>query len=124
MAAPPPNHAAVVLQSMAATDQQQRKLFSRPSPLSRLSQAVAGCHLPSIRRQKNIGPLVSGLMLMSHPRLPLFPFRQNENIICPAGKRQIHVMGDWHQCDIGDIWGRGVYRRVGEGGTIWERWQP
>eukprot|EP00956_Cyclotella_meneghiniana_P009762 scaffold13538_cov72-Cyclotella_meneghiniana.AAC.4 len=81
MAAPPPNHAAVVLQSMAAAGHQQRKLFSRPSPLSCLSQAVAGCHLPSIRRQKNIGPLVSALMLMSHPHLPLFPFRQNENII-------------------------------------------
>ena len=28
---------------------------------------------------KNIGPLVSALMLMSHRHLPLFPFRQNEN---------------------------------------------
>eukprot|EP00956_Cyclotella_meneghiniana_P017816 scaffold29329_cov53-Cyclotella_meneghiniana.AAC.2 len=71
---------------------------------------------------------------MSHRHLPLFSFRQNENVIvsfidcaplfymywkwsillwCPAGKRQIHVMGDWHRCNIGGIQLRGASWRVG-----------
>ena len=78
------NHAAVVLQSMAAADHQQRKLLSRPSPLSRISQAVAGCYLPSIRRQKNIGPLVSALMLMSDVSSspPTFPIQAERKRHC------------------------------------------
>ena len=74
----------VVLQSVAAADHQQRKLLSRPSPLSRISQAVAGCYLPSIRRQKNIGPLVSALMLMSDVSSspPTFPIQAERKRHC------------------------------------------